>query len=242
QFPRNIGDIEWGPGVRITPYLGVSPGFSSGGPAVISRNGSTVAVLDDFDFAFDGGPVAGLNIEVRVCGRHSIVGALAVTTRGETVFDDADIFDEDRFVAGGGNLFMAKLVGQIRFRQEHPRRHIWRVNSALFLGPALVRDDPEDDLLGSDDDSSTHFAINFGAEGELPLGGRHWSITAAFEDYVMFWDGDALERRLLVRARREFGPAALVSSDNGISNLFVFRFGVAYRFGEVMRPEGVSHH
>ena len=240
QFPRNIGDIKWGPRVRITPFVGVSPGFSSGGPAIIRANNAIIASLDDFDFEFEGGPVAGLNIEVRLDGRYSIVGAFGASQRDETVFDNGNLFETDRVVSGGGTLLFAKLVGQVRFRQEHPQWHIWRVNSALFLGPALVRDYPEDNLLGpGDDDGSTQLAINFGAEGELPLRGRHWSITAALEDYLTFWNDDAIERRLLVPVRREFGAGTLVAVDGDISNLVVLRFGLAYRFGQRMQPETI---
>ena len=243
SFPHNTGDYRWGPRVRITPYVGISPGFGSGGPAIIRTNNTIVAELDDFDFDFEGGPVAGLNIEVRVAGRYGIAGALGVSVRDETVFRADDIFDNDRVVAGGGTLIFAKLVGQMRFRQEHPWWHLWRVNSALFLGPALVRDYPEDNLIGPDDDDArTAFAINFGGEGELPLNDGSWSITAALEDYVMFWNDDALERRLLSPVRREFGPGSLVSVDGDISNLVVLRFGMSYRFGSAGRKPGFKPH
>lgn len=220
-------DHGWGPRVRATPFVGWSPGFNSAGLLAVFANNNIAPAEYSFDYA--PGPVSGVGLEVRVHDRFSGIGSVAWSSRGHTRFDLEDgTFIQD----AGSDFYIAKLGGQIRFREADPELQLRRLNASLYLAGAFLREDPEVSVLSSSRfvNARNHWGVNFGAEAELPLTDRRFAFITAFEDHVIFWDEVAIQERMQSFVLNSFGPDAAFEVDADHSHLWVLRLGLSYRF------------
>jgi hypothetical protein len=216
---RSGMDDGWGPKIRATPFVGWSPGFNSSGNLAVLTSGTVQTAQYSFDYA--GGPVTGVNLEVRAHERFSGVVSAAWSSRGRITFLDDDGFE---FEEAGSDFVIAKVAGQMRFREDSEMQ-LRRLNAAVFLGPAFFLELPETSALsGIDADARTHFGVNFGAEGELPLANKKFALYGALEDYVIFWNEGSMAERF----GANLGSGAEVDADH--SNMWVIRLGLSVRF------------
>jgi hypothetical protein len=220
-------DEGWGPFVRATPFVGLSPSFRSSGNLAVATQ--TAIIPLDYDFEYGAGAVAGVNVEVRAWNRFSGIGALAWSSRGRTVFetDDGELFED-----AGSDLFFVKAGGAMRFREPDSDLQRRRLNASVFLAAAFIREKPEVLLFSASEftKSRNHWGVNFGAEGELPLPDRRFAFHGALEDYMIMWDDEAVRQRLAGSIRGAYGAdaEAIVAPDR--SHVIMMRLGFSYRW------------
>jgi hypothetical protein len=230
QLPRP-SEEGWGPKFRITPFVGVSPGFTSSGVLTV-LTGDGDLVPDDFTYTFAGGPVMGLNAEVRAHGRFSGVGSVLWTSRDNTqgTFISDDVVE---LLDAGSDFLIAKLGGSMRFVETDFDLQMRRLSASLFAGGAFIREMPDVPLFSPSEftGSRNQFGINIGAEAELPLSDRRFAFHAGVEDFVMWLDNAGIEERLRNDVRGKWGDDAIAEVDSDRAHLWLVRIGLSYRFG-----------
>ena len=223
-------DNGWGPKFRATPFVGWSPGFESAGSMAIFTGGAN-PTLESAVYVFDyaPGPMTGLNLEYRVHGRFSAVGTATWSSRGKITAEDEDGF---LFEQAGSDFYIGKVGVLMRFREDSELQ-LRRLNAAVFLGPAFIREKPETTRFSPPDAftaSRNHWGVNWGAEAELPFDDKRFAFHAAIEDFVIFWNETALQDRFDADVRNTFGDEAALEVDADHSNLFAIRIGLSFRF------------
>jgi hypothetical protein len=228
QLPRGV-DEGWGPMIRLTPFVGWSPGFNASGAMAVAATSPAGIVPATFDFDYASGPVSGVNLEVRVIDRFSVVGAASWSSRGHTLFEASDgVFFQD----AGSDLYIVKAGGSMRFREIEPDLQFRRLNASMFLGGAFIHERPEVLVFSNSGltGSVNHWGVNFGVEGELPMANRRFAIHGGLEDTVVWWDEAAMEARLRPGIEDQFGPGSVAVTDSDHSHIWVIRLGLSIRF------------
>lgn len=218
---------EWGPRIRATPFVGFGAAFRSQGSLSVITGDQLFS--DSYDFEYGSGPVTGVNLEVRAHRRFSALASVAWSRRGETRFETIDGIATDV----GSDFWMARVAPAIRLREREAELQFRNLSALLFAGPAVIREQPELNLRSAPEwrDPVTHWGVNFGAEAELPLANDRLAFTAALEDYLIFWDAEAVERHLRRSYQAKHGAGAVAEADPNLSNLVVLRIGLTFRFG-----------
>lgn len=217
----------WGPRLRATPFVGFGPGFHSKG--ALSVAGGNELITDSYDFEYGSGPVAGLNLELRIHSRYSLLASGTWSRRAETLFPDADTLASDF----GSDFWTGRVAAAIRLREQDDGLQFRSVSALVFAGPAIIVEKPELGLGSAAEwrDEVTHWGVNAGAEAEVPLTSRYLSLTAGFEDTMMFWNAEGLERHLRQYYQNEHGVGAIAQPDPDISHMIIMRLGLSFRFG-----------
>ena len=86
--------------------------------------------------------------------------------------------------------------------------------------------DFEDSAVFRDSD---HFGLSIGATGELPFATDRLALQLGVDDYITFWNGDALAR-LPAAFFDDAGTGTTSRSDADVSHQWVFRAGLSLRF------------
>jgi hypothetical protein len=220
------GDPGWGPYVRVTPWLGVSPGFTQQGEALV--------VDDDgfgshpYELKYGSSVSAGLNVEVRVWNQFAVIGGAAWSSRGQgdlVNFEDELIYDYE-----GSTLWIVKAGLAMRLREVRPDLQLRRLNASIFVAPAFIADIPKTTFLTPSGSGGNvhHFGINLGAEAELPLSNDRLAFQVGFEDYIIFWDDEDFSDRVGGYIRTSH-PGAGIAIDTDNSHMVMLRFGLSYR-------------
>ncbi len=232
QMPRGAVEEGWGPKLRVTPYVGFSPGFKSQGTRAIYTGGVQPMLYSDaYQFDYASGPVTGLAGEYQVADRYSVIASIAWNNRGHTVVHEED---GDQRLDTGSQFWFAKLGGAIRFREGEPDMQMRRINASLFAAAALYREVPDVSIFSTSNFTSgaNHYGANVGAEAELPFVNRKLAFTAALEDYMIFWSESALSRRFENETINAYGMDAITDISASRSNFWVLRVGLVFRFGQ----------
>ena len=217
--------------VALTPFVGYRFPFSIEGTRTLTR----------FDFietaAFEedrrGGAALGAELEVRAFGLFSLVGAFAYSRPGRI---EQTIETGDALVtveADGPQIWFAKAGLLLRLPEPAPDRRRYRPAGFLVVAPALVRESYRTSALFEPDPTTPegssnaihHPALNFGAAVVTPLGSPNVALSVGFEDYVTFWDTDALAERDLAST-----PGLQAEYSYNQSHVFFLRAGLSFRF------------
>ena len=227
QLPRLLEE-GWGPRVRATPFVGFSPGFESTGFMEVATRSEITS--QPYSFSYAPGPVSGLNVDVRVYNRFSVIASGMWTSRGRTRGSFIDL-SGDQYEDSGSDFLTAKLGGSMRFREGDPELQLRRLSATVFAAGAFIREVPEVGILSPSEftKARNHWGVNFGADGELPLQNRNLAFLFGFEDFVFFWDEFAIRQRLQGRVRESYGREAVAEVDANHSHMFVLRFGLTFR-------------
>jgi hypothetical protein len=220
-------DVGWGPKLRITPFVGVSPNFKQTGEAVVLTNSGISS--HDYDLNFASGFGMGVNVEYLFWNRFAVVAGGMWSSRGDgelTDFEDELIYEVD-----GTNLWVAKGALVVRLREIDPDRQLRRLNANIFAGPALIHDRPKKELFtpASAGVTQNHIALNLGAEAEMPISNNKMGFVLGLEDYMIFWD-DADSRGRVEGTLQARTPDATVAVETKRSHMWVLRFGLTWRF------------
>jgi len=220
------GDPGWGPGVRVTPWLGVSPGFTQQGLAT---------VFDDdgfsnhpYELKYGSSVAAGLNVEVRLINQFAVIGGAAWSSRGQgelVNFEDELVYSYE-----GSDLFIVKAGLAMRLREVRPDVQLRRLNASIFVAPAFIADVPKRTPFTPPGSGGNvhHFGLNLGAEAEMPLANDRLAFQVGFEDFIIFWDEEDFSDRVGGYIRTAH-PGADIAVDADNTHMVFLRFGISYR-------------
>ena len=220
-------DAGWGPSLRITPFVGISPNFTqTGDAAVLTTNGIS---LHEYEYRFASGFGVGLSAEYRLWNRFVVIGSGRWSTRGDAELTDFD--DQLIYQTEGTNLFMAKAALGVRLRDSDSDLQLRRLNATVFAGPAIIHDRPKSDAFTSPGAgvAKTHLALNLGAEAELPFSNNKMGFVIGLEDNMIFWDNDDIQARVQGPIQSQ-NPGSQIAVEANNSHLWVLRLGLAWRF------------
>jgi hypothetical protein len=221
------GDGLWGPRLRITPFVGISPSFKQFGEAVVATD--TDISVREYEVRFASGFGMGVSGSLRLWDRFAIIGSGMWSTRDEGEL--IDFADEILYEIDGTNFFMAKAGVSMSLREIEPDLQLRRLNATLYVAPALVHDRPKTEVFTpvAAAQAQTYTALNFGAEAEMPLANNKLAFVIGMEDYMIFWDETKANGRVqgYFQARE---PSAVTAVDPERSQLWVLRLGMTWRF------------
>jgi hypothetical protein len=221
------GEGFWGPLIRITPFVGISPNFKQTGEAVVAT--STDISVHDYEVRFASGFGMGVAGEFRFWNRFSVIGSAMWSSRGDGELLDFE--DEVRYEIDGTNFWMAKAGVSMKLREVVPDMQLRRLNASLYIAPAIIHDRPKVEIFtpAAASVAYTHPAINIGAEAEMPISNNKMAFVLGLEDYMVFWD-DAKARGRVEGTIQQRSPDATVAVETRRSQLWVLRAGLTWRF------------
>ena len=228
-LPSSAGaqiDIGWGPTVRFTPFLAISPGFTQVNEATIVNNDVAIDVRD-IETRFNSGFGMGLNAEFRFWDALTIVGTGMWSSRADAIL--LDVNNSATYEIDGTNFWLIKAALALQLRESDDLK-LSNGYGSVFVGPAILFDDPKSEPTTpvAARKSTRQTALNIGAEGEIPFWNDRVAFMGAVEDYIIFWGDDASGRVSGALERVYPGSRVLVASK--YSHMWNFRFGVALRF------------
>lgn len=218
-------DYWWGPTLRVTPFVAVSPSFDQDGDARIVTSTGAV-VLRDVETHFNSGFGMGLSAEWRFWKALTIIGSGMWSSRGDSHV--LDLADSSTYAINGSDFWLVKAGLGVQLREDDMSMRLYQPYAHLYVAPALLHDDPDGGLNGTAE-AATHPALNMGATAELPIWEDRISLVATVEDYLVFWDSDKAQART-VDALEIAYPGSVVTVDTDRTNIWFFRFGVGFRF------------
>jgi hypothetical protein len=221
------GDGLWGPRIRITPFVGISPSFKQIGEVFVATD--TDNTIRDYEVRFASGIGMGVAGSFRLWNRFAIIGSgmWQMRDEGEMIdFGDQIVYEID-----GSNLWMVKAGMSMSMREIEPDLQLRRLNATVYVAPALVHDAPRAQVWtpASAAQAHTYSAVNFGAEAEMPMANNKIAFVVGLDDYLIFWD----ETKANTRVQGYFQsrePSAVTAVDLSRSQMVVLRAGLTFRF------------
>ena len=221
------GDVGWGPRLRVTPFVGISPNFKQTGEAIVATDNSVS--VHDYEARFSSGFGMGVAAEFNVWDRFSVIGSGLWSSRGDGELLDFE--DEVRYEVDGTNLWLIKAGVAVRLREIEPDLQLRRLNATIFIAPAIVMDRPKVEVFTPQSAGRpyTHTALNIGAEAELPISNNKMGFVLGLEDYMVFWDDNKAVGRTGGYIQQR-SPDAIVAVETRRSHIWMLRFGLNWRF------------
>lgn len=219
SFLPDLNRSASGPRIRVTPFIGQAPSVNRLERWTFTWQGATSST--DIDVKLGGGAAAGLALEIRAVDRLALIGSAVLISRSPTTENSTD---DGLVTHEGSDFLLAKGALAIRLTEEVSELQVHSLSATLFAGPAFIREMPKADpsldapLL----DPLTHWAVNFGANAEIPLGWNSLAVQAGVEDYYTLWNKTEFARRYDV-IYQESGFAV----DADPSHMWLFRVGLS---------------
>ena len=215
----------------ITPYIGVRVPYNTGGYVVLTDAGDQFSVREERG----GATMVGADLEARLRGPVSLVLGGAFATAEQDILTILDTADETLAVqTDGPAMWKAKAGVRVRLPDPVPDNRRFHPSAFITVAPAMVWMDWED-IEGAPDaitGSTRHFALNLAADATTRIGRNgSWALQLGVEDYLTFWDADAIRVRDEALGPGRFGgDSVLIDYDYSQSNILALRLGVSYRF------------
>jgi hypothetical protein len=214
----------------VTPWVGFRLGYGPGAYHVFTE-GAQYRVTE----ARGGNAALGLNVEARISGPLNLVGAVAYSA-GDQDRLTFERLDGSRFElqSDGPSFVFAKAGLQYRLpdpipdnRRFHPAAYLTVAPAVVITDwPAFVGFDGVTDVTGS----TTHFALNVGADAVSNIGTRGLALSLGFENYLTFWNRDPVRVRDEILFGDFFEEPVTISYDRGTASLLMMRIGLSWRF------------
>jgi hypothetical protein len=216
------------PRVRISPWIGWLPAVTRTEEWVNSDGGGANTFVD-IDYTLDDGYAAGFNVEVRVHGPWNVFGGAIFATRGDSEFamrDSADAFEIN------GSRFLALRAGaSYVLNQRDSELALRRLSGSVHVAPFYMHEMPRAEV-GFDDSAvfqdADHFGLSIGATGELPFATDRLALQLGVDDFITFWNDDALAR-LPAAFFDDAGTGAVSRVESDVSHQWVVRAGISVR-------------
>ncbi|HYJ78533.1 MAG TPA: hypothetical protein VEW03_02930 [Longimicrobiaceae bacterium] len=224
--PERLPDHRW----AVTPYLGVRVPFNTGNQVIFLENG------DQFRFSSErgGSGMIGLNVERQLRGPVSLVVGGAYSGREQDVLTVVALDSSvTQFELDGPAMWFAKAGVTVRLPDPIPDNRRFHPSAFVTVAPTLMWLDWAS-VDGAPDDfnrSSHHLGLNLGIDAVTRLGTTSgWALSLGLEDFITFWDTDALLVRDRVVGETVTGEPVSIDYDYSSSNIIALRLGVSYRF------------
>jgi hypothetical protein len=220
------GDV-WGPHIRFTPFVALSPGFKQVGEAFLFNDGSLE--VHDYEVNFASGFGMGVATQLRFWNRFSLIGSATYSTRGDG--EIIDFTDNTRYEIDGSDFYTVKAGLSLSMREVESDLQMRRLNATVYVAPALVHERPKTEMFTPEQSAQvkTYPALNFGAEAEMPFANNKMAFVLGLEDYMIFWDQQAAGDRVEGYMQWQY-PNATAEVEASRSQMWVLRAGLAFRF------------
>lgn len=208
------------PRFAVTAYTGARVSYNTGFVAVLDAEGAPLYSTTE---RRGGGALLGLDAEMRLVGPLSVLAGATYSPGGISSYylgrepgfrDTADFrvrFTEETLFARAG--LSMRLQAPPRVGETRPRPA-----TDLFAAAGLMRQF-----------ESEHPAANFGFKGSYPVLTRGLEVVVGIEDYLVFWDEDAISPLLADVLRPSEDPVG-IDLLYDTSNVVLVRAGLAFRF------------
>jgi hypothetical protein len=219
------GDSGWGPEFRITPYIGISPGIKQSGVATTLNSNGTIS-QGRYTLDYSSAMPLGVNAEYRFWERWGVIAGGAWASRSNGTLTDLEALTRAR--ADGATFWMAKAALALKLREYNRDMQLRRLNATVFIGPALIHDEPKASALtpASARGSVNQLGLNFGADAELPLANPKLAFQAGLEDWMVTWDEEGYGARIMPY----FPSSTAIAIETKRTHMWVLRFGLSFRF------------
>jgi hypothetical protein len=224
-------DSGWGPQFRVTPFIGVSPGITQKGFAYVATPNNVTISVHPYEIEHSSSVPIGVIGEARVWNRFALAAGVAWAKRDDVTFVDREVEEFNNF--DGTTMWLVKANAVMRLRERVPDLQLRRLNATIFIGPAFIWDTPKETVFSplTSSDAVSHWGMNFGAEGEMPLGNPRLSFTLGLEDYMIYWDTDSYRDRVQTYVQQFQGYAgSAVEIDTDKTHQWILRVGLSYSF------------
>ena len=228
SFMPDLGRPAYGPRIRITPFIGQAPSLSRLERWTVTGIGLPGGV-NDYDVELASGPAAGVSLEVLVIDRLAFIGSVALVSRGGT--REYSSTDAVFYNYGGSNFLLAKGAVALRLNEQVSDLQVHSLTATIFAGPAYIREMPKSDASTPDmlQAAMVHWAVNVGANAEIPLGWDALSLQGGVEDYYTWWNNAEVARRNDAYNRTVNGLTTSTVVEADPSHMWLFRVGLSFR-------------
>ena len=214
--------MDAGPRLRITPFVGQAPQFERKERWNVSDG--VLAGSFAIETPFASGAAVGGVVEARLTEKFSFVASGVYIARRSTIDFETSELDP------GANFLLAKAGVALRLRESVSEMQLRQLSASIFAAPALVREMPKDDLSVDPalTDAINHYGLNLGFEAEIPLNGDFVALQFGAEDFVVWWNESELADRF-DRGAAGGGFATTSTVETDPSHMWVFRAGLTFR-------------
>ena len=216
--------------ISIMPYIGARVPYTTGNATFFLESGDQFRITTERG----GGPLAGVDVTARLKGPVNLVAGVAYSAKREDVLQIFD-FQNDTTIpisTDGASYWFAKAGFVFRLADPTPDNRHFHPSAFITVAPAMVWLD-YGNVEGFPDAANRtvrNFALDLGADATARIGRTsRWSFSVGVQDFLTFWDTDALRARDETVGELLLGGPVLIDYDYGTSNLFTLRFGVGYR-------------
>lgn len=197
--------------------------------------------------AVRGFPAARIDVKTRVTSAvaiggtarlavHGPFGVIAGVTRSEhdfsqTTFPGQPGAGADR--GAGSTLLIVKAGLAVQLPDEPAGLAANPASVSLTLAPVWIRESffPEPDVRLDVQKPINHWGLGFGAEAFKPFGrDSRFGAFVAFEDHLVFWNANELERRIDLFIREGTGLDTVTELNFELTHLVVLRAGLSVLF------------
>lgn len=224
-------DSGWGPQFRVAPFIGVSPGITQKGFAYVAAPNDVNISVHPYEIEHSSSVPIGVIGEARLWNRFGVAAGVAWAKRDDVTFIDREAEEFNNF--DGMTMWLVKANAVMRLRERVPDLQLRRLNASIFIGPAFIWDVPKETVFNplSSSDAVSHWGMNIGAEGEMPLGNPRLSFVLGLEDYMIYWDNDSYRSRVETYVQQLPGHGGVaVEIDTDKTHLWTLRLGLSYSF------------
>ena len=217
------------PRVRLSPYLAYLTSVTRG-EEWVNSDGAGTNTFVDVDYTLGDGYAGGIDVDIRVHGPWNVFGGAMYVSRGDSEFAMQD--STDGFEINGSRFVMLRAGASYTLQQRESELVVRRVSGTVHVAPFYMREMPRAEIGFEDSpvfQDSEHFGLSVGATGELPFATDRLALQLGIDDYITFWDDDALAR-LPASFFDDEGTGTTSRSEAGASHQFVIRAGISLRF------------
>ena len=215
----------------ITPWVGFRVPYGSGEYFVFTEDGDQQLLLDEDR---GGGAAVGLDAAFQVRGPLNVIASVAYSAADEdqlTVTDEAG--EQTFYKSNGPQVWFLKAGVQYRLPDPVPDNRRFHPAAYVSVAPALVVADwPDIEGLDNDDvtGSTRNFALNIAFDAAANIGSRGLALSFGLEDYITFWDEDAVRVRDEVLLGGLFEDTVTIDYESSAANILLLRAGLTWRF------------
>lgn len=213
----------------VTPFVGVQVPYEGGDQYIFTQSGVPWALREQRA----GAPLAGVEVEAHAWGPLAVLGSVAFANPGDSrgLLRNQE-GDAVPIQLDGPDVWLSRVAVAYRLPEPDPDNRRFRPAGFLLAGPALVRLDYDDEVLGEAVNGAVNnWGFNFGFHAASTLGTPRVALHLGLEDFVTFWDTDRLERRdEVLFGDFLFQETAIVDYDYSTSNILTLRAGLSIRF------------
>ena len=205
----------------VSAYTGVRAPFTTGAVNIYDPDGELLLTTRE---QRGGNPVLGVEAEAHVRGPLSAIVGGTYSQGGISEFfldrDPGEGEPADFGVRYTGAAWFAKAGASLHFEARRRAADARLLPSTdLTIAPALVRQF-----------DTNHPALNLGFEGAFPVGSSGVGVTVGLEDYLVFWDDEALGPVTVGSIGTAVPDAAFAEYLYQASHILVIRLGASMRF------------